>query len=461
MVGRSRTVVGAAKTTPAALLVLLVVLNVHYQHRLFCCYCSASKPTFLVSTGLRNLGNTCYLNSQLQCAYHIPRVRDLVLHGPPEIVVDENDGGSATAATASEAEQENLAETHAGENGEPVDESAKHHQQEHREDSLALQALRLLFQDMNEAAQDEAAAGVTAVAEPKVLCRTLGIPVMEQQDSQEFWKLLIPALQLPCLTDLYQGAFEDYIVALDGSGRERRREECFLDLSLDVSSGSVSQALEKTFGEPELLSEADGGNGWRPEKGADKVDAHKGCVLIRHGLPSILQLHLKRFQYDWSTDTTSKINDPFAFPLQLDLSSICKKDDEEEDGDGGASSSTLIYDLQAVVIHAGVYGAGHYYAYVRPDVRKDTWYRFNDHIVNSVSFDEVFNDARGGRAPTTVSLSDDGEVEPRKKKNPFQRIFSAFTGGGSSYGYGGRTSNAYVLQYVKRSDIPMLYDDDT
>jgi len=64
---------------------------------------------------------------------------------------------------------------------------------------------------------------------------------------------------------------------------------------------------------PELLSEKEG-NGWRPEKGADKVDALKGSLLRAQGLPSLLQLHLKRFRYDWQTDVMSKINDKFEFP---------------------------------------------------------------------------------------------------------------------------------------------------
>ena len=67
----------------------------------------------------------------------------------------------------------------------------------------------------------------------------LGIPPMVQQDSQEFWKLLLPAINQESLSDLYKGSFEDYIVALDGSGREKRREELFLDLSLDIASRYV------------------------------------------------------------------------------------------------------------------------------------------------------------------------------------------------------------------------------
>jgi hypothetical protein len=93
-------------------------------------------------------------------------------------------------------------------------------------ETTAMQALRNVFQEMELA---------TAAVAPRKFCQDLGIPVMEQQDSQEFWKLLLPALKVPALTDLYQGAFEDYIKALDGSNRERRREEQFLDLSLDVS----------------------------------------------------------------------------------------------------------------------------------------------------------------------------------------------------------------------------------
>jgi ubiquitin carboxyl-terminal hydrolase 7 len=338
------------------------------------------------------------MNSQLQCAYHIPRVRSLIL-------------GSARS--------------------DPVDD--ENVDSKRKEETVALQALRIVFRSM-----DEAAGPIS----PTILCQSLGIPVNQQQDTQEFWKLLLPALQKPALTDLYQGAFEDYIVALDGSGREKRREEPFLDLSLDVSKGRVLSSLEEVFGKPELLSKAEG-NGWRPEKGAEKVDAHKGSLLKVQGLPSILQLHLKRFNYDWNTDSTSKLNDPFSFPEVLDLSSFCNdmtEDDEER----------TIYDLQSVLIHIGQYGSGHYYVYVRPDVREDDWYRFNDHVVTPVEFEEVLADAFGGATSVAPKSSNTGI---------FSRMYRSLFGS-SSYGYGGQTSNAYVVQYVRRADIPTLFDDE-
>jgi len=73
------------------------------------------------------------------------------------------------------------------------------------------------------------------------------------------------------------------------------------------------KSLHSTFTQPELLQTKEG-NGWRPEKGADRVDALKGSRLRLPGLPSILQLHMKRFQYDWNTGVMSKINDACLFP---------------------------------------------------------------------------------------------------------------------------------------------------
>ena len=202
-------------------------------------------------------------------------------------------------------------------------------------------------------------------------------------------------------------------------------------------------SLKETFGEPELLDVAEG-NGWRPEKGADKVNAHKGESLLAKGLPPILQFHLKRFEYDWNTDTTTKLNNRFEFPKTMDLAEICI--DVEE------SDPRSEYELQAVIVHVGEYGIGHYYAYVRPDIDSDEWYRFNDDNVDKVSFEDVIEDAYGGLRTKNTSEEERGGGIHRRIGRLFRNRNK-----NNSYGWGGSSSNAYVVQYVQRSNIESLY----
>ena len=224
----------------------------------------AMKNNILVSGGLINLGNTCYLNSQIACLYHLPFVRNTIIKTPSP--------------------------------------------------SIAFKSLQTVFLSMEQASlHGDGNLALTPAATTAPLCRALGIQVYEQQDSQEFWKLLLPELDSHTITDLYRGQYETYIAALDGSKRERKRVEPFLDLSLDVTNfGTVDESIEDMFSSGEILSVKEG-NGWRPEKGAEKVDALKGNSMQVDGLPKILQLHLMRFNFDWQTETMNKINDRFKF----------------------------------------------------------------------------------------------------------------------------------------------------
>jgi ubiquitin C-terminal hydrolase len=400
------------------------------QHDNFC-YVPSSAPSTLAPSkasteyseynivGLQNLGHICYLNAQVQCAYHIPFIRYLILNDP------SNDVTSTSQI-------------------EPTP-------------SPAYIGMRQLFFHMNESKYGRAVA-------PTTLCQLLDIPLYEQQDSQEFWKLLLPALQVPKIMDLYTGTYENYIVALDGSNRERRFLETFLDLSLDVvptrsdsNSISIMEALQQQFNQPELLSEATG-NGWRPSsKDPEKIDAHKGYRLLQDGLPSILQIHLKRFHFDWNTETTNKLNHGVTFPITLDLSSIVSSSENDSEAHG-KSDDERIYELQSVIVHVGEYESGHYYAYVRPDIHTDDWYRFNDEIHSKVSFTDVIRDAYGGNVGNDNNADN---IKTNRIVRFFRGIFGIDNDNIQRYGFGGPKSSAYVLQYIRRKDIGKLYDSVT
>ena len=145
-----------------------------------------------------------------------------------------------------------------------------------------------------------------------------------------------------------------------------------------------------------------------------------------------------------------------TFVKELDLSDIV------EDASSGAEDD-VIYDLQSIVIHKGEYGSGHYYSYVRPDVNDDQWYRFDDEFVVKVDYEDVVADAFGGpRRRRNRSRGNSGaDVVRRRGLLSLIRSLFGFLRpgriGGSNYGYGGRSSSAYQLQYTKRSDASKLF----
>lgn len=91
-------------------------------------------------------------------------------------------------------------------------------------------------------------------------------------------------------------------------------------------------------------------------------------------LPEILIIYFKR----WNSNSLRKINDLVRFPLDdLDLSKYVL----------GYDRKTYKYDLYAVSNHGGGTGGGHYWAYARN--ADNNWYKYNDHTVSTLSVDKV------------------------------------------------------------------------
>ena len=223
--------------------------------------------------GIRNQGNTCYLNSLLQTLFHVPALRSDVLGRP--------------------AEPRGLM----------------------KRLRTAPRPARALADVFKRLAQN-------ATAQTRGLTRALGVSGLQQQDAQEYLRLLVgELLEDAALGDrvrsCYEGRAENFLEATDdeaerlGERPAKIREEAFLDVSLDVEAedGTVEGALQRYL-EPEIL---DGENRWASPAG--RCAARKGVRFAR--LPSVIVLHLKRFAYDYMRDEVQKKGAPLRVPFRL------------------------------------------------------------------------------------------------------------------------------------------------
>ena len=92
--------------------------------------------------------------------------------------------------------------------------------------------------------------------------------------------------------------------------------------------------------------------------------------------PKVLNIHLKRFGFNFNTMTHSKISSVLNYPVELDLSPYC------DEGRGAT------YQLYSVIIHNGTVDSGHYFSYLRPHLSsyapnstKEEWFCANDDTV--------------------------------------------------------------------------------
>jgi len=268
--------------------------------------------------GITNQGNTCYLNAVLQALYHVPKFRATVLEGAKLRRGFWRRGPRKP------------------------------------KDALAMVFAAL---DKNETARTRA------------LTRSLGVDPREQQDAQEYLRVLLEHVDASefagsATTEL---AVTDEEASEIGANVSRSKHETFLDVSLELKS-TLRAAIEAAL-EPELLEDK-----WKTQDHGYRAATRSWRVAA---LPSTLVLHLKRFQF--GPTGVAKMTHPLDFPEHFyDYFRLGEH-----------------YRLQSVVLHAGDAARGHYYAFVDPRL-DGRWLRFDDERVTPVDFARVRSESMGG-----------------------------------------------------------------
>eukprot|EP00928_Gymnodinium_smaydae_P047186 TRINITY_DN31478_c0_g1_i1.p1 TRINITY_DN31478_c0_g1~~TRINITY_DN31478_c0_g1_i1.p1 ORF type:complete len:499 (-),score=133.21 TRINITY_DN31478_c0_g1_i1:175-1605(-) len=173
------------------------------------------------------------------------------------------------------------------------------------------------------------------------------------------------------LVDLMQGQLRSSLTCLK-CGQESRRFDPFLYLSLPVEKGmtQVSDAIGKYLEAEELT----GSERWHCKRCKTKVNARKKIDVWK--LPPVLVLHLKRFEFDPKSGEFVKTDNRLGMKLSsLDLSEFCSS--PQRDG--------ATYNVVGVANHTGEYGSGHYTATCKVPGKKgaEAWHHFCDTTVKA------------------------------------------------------------------------------
>lgn len=299
--------------------------------------------------GLRNLSNTCYLNSLFTQLYMNVPFREFMLAAP----------------TDSLADQELLRQT------------------------------KYVFGNMQNS--------FARFADPQALTQSLRtyddglIDINVQMDVDEFYNLLFDRWEAQMVSSDAKRTFKSFYGGQLGQqikskecGHISERLESFSAIQCDVKGKGTLEDSLKAYVDGEVM---EGDNKIKCGTCDAYHDAVKRACL--KDVPDHLIFHLKRFEYDLVKGIRSKVNDYFSFPTKIDMQPY----KVESIMNGLDTSSEDVFELVGVLVHAGNAESGHYYSFIkeRPSTHdKETWIEFNDDTVTSWDSKRMEDQCFGG-----------------------------------------------------------------
>lgn len=324
-------------------------------------------------TGLRNLGNTCYMNSILQCLCNAPHLADYFNRN---LYQDDINRSNFLGHKGEVAEEFGviMKALWTGQYkyispkdfkitiGKINDQFAGYSQQDSQE--LLLFLMDGLHEDLNKADNRK-----RYKEENNDHLDDLRAAELAWQKHKQLNESIIVAL--------FQGQFKSTVQCLT-CHKKSRTFEAFMYLSLPLASTSKCTLQEclRLFSKEEKLTD---NNRFYCSHCKTRRDSLKKIEIWK--LPPVLLVHLKRFSYDgrWK----QKLQTSVDFPLEtLDLSQYVI----------GPKNNLKRYNLFSVSNHYGGLDGGHYTAYCK-NASKQRWFKFDDHEVSEISASSVKSSA--------------------------------------------------------------------
>lgn len=295
---------------------------------------------YRVGAGLHNLGNTCFLNSTVQCLTYTPPLANYLL--------------------------------------------SKEHTRGCHQGSFCMLCVMQNHIIQAFANSGNAIKPVSFIRDLRKIARHFRFG--NQEDAHEFLRYTIDAMQKACLSGcakLDRQTQATTLVHQIFGGYLRSRVKCsmcksvsdtydpYLDVALEIrQAANIVRALE-LFVKPDVLS---GENAYMCAKCKKKVPASKRFTI--HRTSNVLTLSLKRF----ANFSGGKITKDVGYPEFLNIRPYMSQ----------SSGEPVMYGLYAVLVHSGFScHAGHYYCYVKAS--NGQWYQMNDSLVHASNIKVVLN----------------------------------------------------------------------
>ncbi|XP_070778673.1 ubiquitin carboxyl-terminal hydrolase 8 [Enoplosus armatus] len=324
-------------------------------------------------TGLRNMGNTCYMNSILQCLcntpamaeyfnnnYYLEDINRYNILGHKGEVAEEF--GVIMKALWSGLYKCISPRDFKITIGKINEQFACYDQQDSQE--LLLFLMDGLHEDLNK-------------ADNRKRYKEEDNDHMDDQTAADLAWSKHKLLNESIIVALFQGQFKSTVQCLT-CHRKSRTFETFMYLSLPLASTSKCSLQDclRLFSKEEKLTDNN-------KVFCRHCKAHRDSTkkLEIWKVPPILLVHLKRFSYEgrWK----QKLQTSVDFPLDsLDLAQYVI----------GPKQSLKRYNLYGVSNHYGGLDGGHYTGYCKNGV-KQRWYKFDDHEVSEISTSSVKSSA--------------------------------------------------------------------
>jgi hypothetical protein len=308
---------------------------------------TSNKLTIALPPGIKNLGATCYLNTQFQCLARMTAFLNGLFSWTP---TGENHGMNSVLSTMQLLFTRMV---HGSEALVTTQEFSDALQLENDEMQDPNEFARLLFERMHESFQQCSGEGVSQLL-PKLFH---GVTTYETS-----------CLKCGNVTERSEGFMDLNLPIVDPSEGQKKQSATggqtkIMDTFAGGAAGKNVQYCLNEYISAELL---DGGNQYFCERCQSKRDALRSVKFTE--LPPILNVQLSRYVFDRKKFIKKKLSDKVLLPRLLTVPMKGQKVDSR-------------YLLCAVMKHRGTSAyQGHYIAEAM-DWQSGTWFEFNDELV--------------------------------------------------------------------------------